>query len=94
MKKLFTILLFLLSFVGFSQSGDGYVNYTSYRTQCNNGCYFSRTVDGTSVLVYQHMSNTAEFDAAMTVISSSNEVSVLNSGETQAFSAGGFGSSI
>ena len=94
MKKLFTILLFLLSFVGFSQSGDGYVNYTSYRTQCNNGCYFSRTVDGTSVLVYQHMSNTAEFDAAMTVISSSNEVSVLNSGETQAFSAGGFGSSV
>jgi len=37
MKKLFTILLFLLSFVGFSQSGDGYVNYTSYKTHYGVG---------------------------------------------------------
>ena len=37
MKKLFTILLFLLSFVGFSQSGDGYVNYKSYKTHYGNG---------------------------------------------------------
>ena len=92
MKKLFTLILFLLSFVGFSQSGDGYVNYTSYRTQCNTGCVFSRTVDGTSVTVSGHMSDTAEFDAAMTVANgSSSVVGVLNSGETQAFSAGGFG---
>jgi len=93
MKKLLLSLLLLPSFL-LSQSGDGYVNYTSYRTQCNNGCVFSRTVDGTSVQVNQHMSNTAEFDAAMTVISTSTAVSVLNSGETQAFSAGGFGTSV
>ena len=94
MKKLFTILLFLLSFVGFSQSGDGYLNYTSYRTQCNGPCVFSRTVNGTSVEVNGHMNNTAEFDAAMTVISTSGAVSVLNSGEALAYNDKGFGSSV
>ena len=93
MKKLLLSLLLLPSFL-LSQSGDGYVNYTSYRTQCNTPCVFSRTVDGTSVEVNQHMSNTAEFDAAMTVISTSTAVSVLNSGETLAFSAGAFGTSV
>ena len=61
MKKLFTILLFLLSFVGFSQSGDGYVNYTSYRTQCNSGCLFTRVINGTTVWVNGHMNNIGEF---------------------------------
>jgi len=37
MKKLFTILLFLLSFVGYSQSGLGYVNYKAVRTHYGNG---------------------------------------------------------
>lgn len=91
MKKLFTLILFLLSFVGFSQSGDGYVNYTSYRTQCNTGCIFSRVVNGSDVTVQGHMNSTAEFDAAMQIQQNSSIVSVLNSGETQAFSAGGFG---
>ena len=91
MKKLFTLILFLLSFVGFSQSGDGYVNYTSYRTQCNTGCVWTRAINGTNVEVRGHMNSTAEFDAAMTVANGSSIVSVLNSGTTQAHSIGGFG---
>ena len=94
-QSLFKILLLLfLPTLGFSQSGDGYVNYTSYKTQCGNGCVFSRTVDGTSVQVYQHISNTAEFDAAMTIQSNSNAVYVMNSGEALAKSNKGFGTSI
>ena len=93
MKKLFTILLFLLSFVGFSQSGDGYVNYTSYRTQCNSGCLFTRVINGTTVWVNGHMNNIGEFNAAM-MVGSDTGVSVLNSGETLAFSKGGFGTAI
>ena len=91
MKKLLYILLFLLPTLGFSQSGDGYLNYTSYRTQCNGPCVFSRTVNGTSVSVSGHMNNTAEFDAAMTVQSNSNAVYVMNSGEALAHSNKGFG---
>ena len=94
MKKLLYILLFLLPTLGFSQSGDGYVNYTSYRTQCNAGCVFSRTVNGTSVTVSGYIGSTSEFDAAMTIQSNSNAVYVMNSGEALAKSNKGFGTSI
>ena len=37
MKKLVTILLLLISMITYSQSGVGYVNYTSYKTHNGNG---------------------------------------------------------
>jgi len=94
MKKLFTLILFLFSFIGFSQSGDGYINYTSWRTQCGNGCNIQTTINGTAVTVAGHMNNTLEFDAAMREYVGLSATEILNSGETQAFSAGGFGTSV
>ena len=93
MKKFLLSLLLLPSFL-LSQSGDGYINYTSWRTQCGNGCNIQTTVNGTAVTVAGHMNNTLEFDAAMREYVGLSATEILNSGETLAFSAGGFGTSV
>ena len=84
MKKLFTILLFLLSFVGFSQSGDGYVNYKSYKTHYGvgsnsayNGVNYSGLAD-----------NAAELQAMLDV--NQPGTTLTHQGEVLANSAGGF----
>ena len=92
MKKFLLTLLLLLPTLGFSQSGDGYINYKSYRTQCNSGCVFTRVINGTMVWVNGYMNNTTEFNAAM-MVGSDTGVSVLNSGEVLVHSNKGFGSS-
>jgi hypothetical protein len=53
MRKLLLILFLLTSFITYSQSGVGYVNYTSYKTHNGNG----------SSNQYYYFPNTAaEFD--------------------------------
>ena len=83
MKKLLvTFLLTILSFVTYSQSGVGYVNYTSYKTHNGNGVTNQYTA---------HPSNAAEFDAILntansnTTITHTGEVplSIMCDGSTQ-----------
>src|SRR5210317_256574 len=76
MKKLLYILLFLPTLV-FGQSGEGYINYKSYKTHYGNGS--SSTYNGVS---YSGGANsTAEFDAMVdtnqpgTTLTHSGEVS-------------------
>jgi hypothetical protein len=80
MKKLLYILLLLPSLV-FGQSGEGYINYKSYKTHYGNGS--SSTYNGVS---YSGGANsTAEFDAMVdtnqpgTTLTHSGEVSPLGS---------------
>ena len=83
MKKLLvTFLLTILSFVTYSQSGVGYVNYTSYKT--HNGT-------GVTNQYNAHPNNAAEFDAILntansnTTITHTGEValSIMCDGSTQ-----------
>ena len=96
MKKLFTLILFLLSFIGFSQSGEGYLDYESW--QSCNGCSF--TFNGN--IVYGQIGSKHEFNSWMgvtdndtkpqaVVIDGNAKTTKLNSGETLAGSTGGFG---
>ena len=66
MKKLLvTFLLTILSFVTYSQSGVGYVNYTSYKTHNGNG----------STNQYTQFANTAaEFDAILNTANSNTTI--------------------
>jgi hypothetical protein len=66
MKKLLvTFLLTLLSFVTYSQSGVGYVNYTSYKTHNGNG----------STNQYNYYPNTAaEFDVILNTANSNTTI--------------------
>lgn len=80
MKKLLYILLFLPTLV-FGQSGEGYINYKSYKTHYGNGS--SSTYNGVS---YNGGANsTAEFDAMVdtnqpgTTLTHIGEVSPLGS---------------
>ena len=73
MKKLLTILLLFITSVAYSQSGVGYVNYTSYKTHNGNG----------SLNQYAQFANTAaEFDIMLntansnTTITSTGEVTL------------------
>jgi hypothetical protein len=59
MKKLFTILLLLLSFIGFSQTGQNYLNYKLVSTHSGNGT--ASTYDGVSYS--GHVNDAAEFEA-------------------------------
>lgn len=83
MKKLFTILLFLLSFVGFSQSGDGYLNYKIVSTQYGNGTGFTHN----GVTVQGHADSHAEFEAMLDVSHDAN--TLVSQGEVLAFSSQG-----
>jgi len=66
MKKLLvTFLLTILSFVTYSQSGVGYVNYTSYKTHNGNGVTNQYTA---------HPSNAAEFDAILNTANSNTTI--------------------
>jgi hypothetical protein len=66
MKKLLvTFLLAILSFVTYSQSGVGYVNYTSYKTHNGNG----------SLNQYSQFANTAaEFDIMLNTANSNTTI--------------------
>ena len=97
MKKLFTLILFLLSFIGFSQSGEGYLDYESW-SSCNCSFVFNGQT------VYSHIGSKQEFNSWMGVtdndtkpqvvtISGVDKTQKLNSGETLAYSLGGFGES-
>jgi len=97
MKKLFTLILFLFSFIGFSQSGEGYLDYESW-SSCN--CSF--TFNG--VGVSGHMGSKQEFNGFMgvtdndskpqaVVIGGVAKTQKLNGGETLAYSLGGLGES-
>ena len=80
MKKLFYILLLLPSLV-FGQSGEGYINYKSYKTHYGNGS--SSTYNGVSYS--GGAGSTAEFDAMVdtnqpgTTLTHSGEVSPYGS---------------
>jgi hypothetical protein len=66
MKKLLvTFLLTILSFVTYSQSGVGYVNYTSYKTHNGNGVTNQYTA---------HPSNAAEFDNILNTVNSNTTI--------------------
>ena len=82
MRKILVTFLLLISFVTYSQSGVGYVNYTSYKTHNGNGVTNQYTA---------HPSNAAEFDAILntansnTTITHTGEValSIMCDGATQ-----------
>jgi hypothetical protein len=82
MRKLLVTLLLLISFVTYSQTGVGYVNYTSYKTHNGNGVTNQYSA---------HPSNAAEFDAILnttnsnTTITHTGEValSIMCDGATQ-----------
>ena len=66
MKKLLvTFLLTILSFITYSQSGVGYVNYTSYKT--HNGT-------GVTNQYNAHPNNAAEFDAILNTANSNTTI--------------------
>jgi len=66
MKKLLvTFLLTILSFITYSQSGVGYVNYTSYKTHNGNGSTNQYTQFG---------GNAAEFDAILNTANSNTTI--------------------
>ena len=66
MKKLLvTFLLTIISFVTYSQSGVGYVNYTSYKT--HNGT-------GVTNQYNAHPNNAAEFDAILNTANSNTTI--------------------
>ena len=88
MRKLLVTLLLLISFVTYSQTGVGYVNYTSYKTHNGNGVTNQYSA---------HPSNAAEFDAILnttnsnTTITHTGEValSIMCDGATQTPHLGG-----
>ena len=66
MKKLLvTFLLTILSFITYSQSGVGYVNYTSYKTHNGNGVTNQYNA---------HPNNAAEFDAILNTANSNTTI--------------------
>jgi hypothetical protein len=65
MRKLFLILFLLTSFITYSQSGVGYVNYTSYKTHNGNGSTNQYTQFG---------GNAAEFDAILNTANSNTTI--------------------
>ena len=82
MRKILVTFLLLISFVTYSQTGVGYVNYTSYKTHNGNGVTNQYSA---------HPSNAAEFDAILnttnsnTTITHTGEValSIMCDGATQ-----------
>ena len=65
MRKLLVTLLLLISFVTYSQTGVGYVNYTSYKTHNGNGVTNQYSA---------HPSNAAEFDAILNTTNSNTTI--------------------
>jgi hypothetical protein len=65
MRKILVTLLLLLSFVTYSQTGVGYVNYTSYKT--HNGTGITNQYNA-------HPSNAAEFDNLLDTTNSNTTI--------------------
>jgi len=65
MRKLLVTLLLLISFVTYSQTGVGYVNYTSYKTHNGNGSVSQYT---------QFANNAAGFDAILNTANSNTTI--------------------
>ena len=83
MKKLLvTFLLTILSFVTYSQSGVGYVNYTSYKTHNGNGSLNQYSQFANTAAEFDNMLNTANSN---TTITHTGEVplSIMCDGSTQ-----------
>mgnify|MGYP000294504581 CR=1 FL=1 len=67
MKKLLvTFLLTILSFVTYSQSGVGYVNYTSYKTHNGNGSTNQYPAFANTAAEFDNMLNTANSNTTIT----------------------------
>ena len=67
MKKLLvTFLLTILSFVTYSQSGVGYVNYTSYKTHNGNGSLNQYSQFANTAAEFDNMLNTANSNTTIT----------------------------
>ena len=67
MKKLLvTFLLTILSFVTYSQSGVGYVNYTSYKTHNGNGSTNQYNYYPNTAAEFDNMLNTANSNTTIT----------------------------
>ena len=67
MKKLLvTFLLTILSFVTYSQSGVGYVNYTSYKTHNGNGSTNQYSQFANTAAEFDNMLNTANSNTTIT----------------------------
>ena len=83
MKKLLvTFLLTILSFVTYSQSGVGYVNYTSYKTHNGTGVTNQYNAHPSNAAEFDNMLNTANSN---TTITHTGEValSIMCDGSTQ-----------
>jgi hypothetical protein len=66
MRKLFLILFLLTSFVTYSQSGVGYVNYTSYKTHNGNGSLNQYSQFANTAAEFDNMLNTANSNTTIT----------------------------
>jgi hypothetical protein len=67
MKKLLvTFLLTIVSFVTYSQSGVGYVNYTSYKTHNGNGSLNQYSQFANTAAEFDNMLNTANSNTTIT----------------------------
>lgn len=67
MKKLLvTFLLTILSFITYSQSGVGYVNYTSYKTHNGNGVTNQYAAFPNTAAEFDNMLNTANSNTTIT----------------------------
>ena len=83
MKKLLvTFLLTILSYITYSQSGVGYVNYTSYKTHNGNGSLNQYSQFANTAAEFDNMLNTANSN---TTITHTGEVplSIMCDGSTQ-----------
>jgi len=65
MRKILVTLLLLISFITYSQTGVGYVNYTSYKTHNGNGSVSQYT---------QFANNAAGFDAILNTANSNTTI--------------------
>jgi len=73
MRKLFLILFLLTSFITYSQSGVGYVNYTSYKTHNGNGSTNQYAQFPYTAAEFDNILNTANSN---TTITSTGEVTL------------------
>jgi len=82
MRKLLLILFLLTSYITYSQSGVGYVNYTSYKTHNGNGSLNQYSQFANTAAEFDNMLNTANSN---TTITHTGEVplSIMCDGSTQ-----------
>jgi len=66
MRKLLLILFLLTSYITYSQSGVGYVNYTSYKTHNGNGSLNQYSQFANTAAEFDNMLNTANSNTTIT----------------------------